>query len=48
MEYHHKGSPAPKKFKTKASDGKVMLTAFWNSERVVLIHFLDKGVTVNP
>jgi hypothetical protein len=36
MEYHHKGSPTQKKSKTKASAGKVMWTAFWNSEGVVL------------
>jgi hypothetical protein len=47
MEYCQKGSPAPKKFKTKASAGKVMLTVFWNSEGVVLTDFLEKGATVN-
>jgi hypothetical protein len=47
MEYHHKGLPAPKKLKTKASAGKVMLTVFWNSEGVVLTDFLEKGATVN-
>ena len=46
MEYHHKGLPVPKKFKTKASAGKVMLTAFWNSQGV-LTDFLEKGATVN-
>ena len=35
MEYRHKESPQPKKFKTQASAGKIMLTVFWNSERVV-------------
>jgi hypothetical protein len=42
MEYHHRGLPAPKKFKTKASAGKFMLTVFWNSEGVVLTDFLEK------
>jgi len=41
MEYRHKESPQPKKFKTQASAGKVMLTVFWNSERVVLANFLE-------
>jgi hypothetical protein len=36
MEYRHKGTPAPNKFKTKVPAGKVMLTVFWNSESVVL------------
>jgi histone-lysine N-methyltransferase SETMAR len=40
-------SPQLKKFKTQASAGKVMLTVFWNSERVVLADFLEKGTTVN-
>jgi hypothetical protein len=47
MKYHHKGLPAPKNFKTKASAGKVMLTVFWNSEGVVLTDFQEKGATVN-
>jgi len=42
MEYHHKESPQPKKFKTQASAGKVMVTVFWNSEHVVLADFLEK------
>jgi hypothetical protein len=40
MEYRHQQSPAPKKFKTKASVGKVILTVFWNSEGVVLTNLL--------
>jgi len=47
MEYRHKESPQPKKFKTQASAGKVTLTVFWNSERVVLADFLEKETTVN-
>jgi hypothetical protein len=37
----------PKKFKTKASAGEVMLTIFWHSEDVVIVDFLEKGATVN-
>ena len=47
MEYRHKESPQPKKFKTHTSAGKVMLTVFWNSERVVLAGFLEKETTIN-
>jgi len=47
MEYCHKGSAAPKKFKTKTSAGKVMLTVFQKSEGVVLTNFLEEGATVN-
>ena len=42
MEYHHKESPAPKKFKTKASAGKSMFTAFWNSDGMVLTCWPEK------
>jgi hypothetical protein len=47
MEYSSKGSPAPKKCKTKDPAGKVILTVFWNFEGVVLTDFLGKGATVN-
>ena len=47
MKYHHKESPQPKKFQTQASAGKVMLTVFWNLERVVLANFLEKETTIN-
>jgi hypothetical protein len=42
MEYRHKESPQPKKLKTQASAGKIMLTVFWNSERVFLADVLEK------
>ena len=48
MEYRHKELSQQKKFKTQASAGKVMLTVFWNSERVVLADFLEKETTINP
>lgn len=47
MVYCHKESLAPKKFKTKASAGKVMLTVFGNPKRVLLTDFLEKSATVN-
>ncbi|GFR64928.1 histone-lysine N-methyltransferase SETMAR [Elysia marginata] len=47
MEYRHKSSPSPRKFKVVASARKVMLTAFWDSEGTVLIKFLKLGNTVN-
>jgi hypothetical protein len=47
MECRHKGSPAPNKFKSKASTEKVMLIVFWKSEGVVLTDFLENGATVN-
>ena len=47
VEYCHKESPQPKRFKTQASAGKVMLTVFWNSECVVLADFHEKETTIN-
>jgi len=47
MEYCHKESPQLKKFKTHASVGKVTLTVFWNSERVVLADFHEKERKMN-
>lgn len=47
MVYCHKGSAAPKKFKTKDSAGRVMLTVFKESEGAVLTDFLEKGAMVN-
>ena len=47
MEYCHKESPQPKKFITQASAGRIMLTVFWNLERVVLADFLEKQTTIN-
>ena len=50
VEYRHNESPQPKKIiikKKQSSAGKIMLTAFWNSERVVLADFLEKETTIN-
>jgi len=40
VECRHKRSLGPKKFKTKAFPGKVILTVFWNSEGVAVTDFL--------
>ncbi|GFR88170.1 transposase [Elysia marginata] len=47
MEYRHKSSPSPRKFKVVASARKVMLTVFWDSEGIVHIEFLKQRNTVN-
>ncbi|GFR71361.1 histone-lysine N-methyltransferase SETMAR [Elysia marginata] len=47
MEYRHKSSPSPRKFKVVASARKVMLTVFWDSEGIVHIECLKQGNTVN-
>jgi hypothetical protein len=47
MEYRHTSSPRPKKFKTMPSAGKILLTVFWDSQRVYMTEFLEAGKTVN-
>ena len=42
MEYRHRESPQPKKFKTQASAGKVMLTVFGILYVLFLQTFLQK------
>ncbi|UYV75970.1 hypothetical protein LAZ67_13001971 [Cordylochernes scorpioides] len=46
MQWRHSGSPPPKKAKTVPSAGKVMVSAFWDSEGVLLLDFLNKGQTI--
>src|SRR6476661_1813694 len=47
MQWHHLGSPSPKKFKLSPSAGKVMITVFWDRHGVLLLDFLPKGKTIN-
>ncbi|XP_030765065.1 protein GVQW3-like [Sitophilus oryzae] len=41
-----KGEQAPKKAKTVISTGKMMATVFWDSHKVILIDYLQKGKTI--
>ena len=43
----HTSSPRPKKFKTVPFAGKILLTVFWESQRVYMTEFLEAGNTVN-
>ena len=47
MPYRHTSSPHPKKFKTVPSAGKILLTLFWDSQRVYMTEVLEAGNTVN-
>ena len=47
MQWHHIGSPSPKKFKLAPSAGKVMITVFWDVHGVLLVEYLPKGETIN-
>ncbi|GFN82128.1 histone-lysine N-methyltransferase SETMAR [Plakobranchus ocellatus] len=45
MEYRHKTSPSPRKFKVVASARKVLFTVFWDMEGMVHMEFLEQGQT---
>ena len=47
MEWKHPGSPVKKTFKSHPSVGKVILTIFWDSQGLILEHYLERGTTVN-
>jgi hypothetical protein len=47
MQWKYPSSPANKKFETQASALKVMLTIFWDVNGPILVHFQEKGQTVN-
>jgi len=47
MQNTHTSSPRPKKFKTLLSAGKILLTAFWDSQKVYMTQFLEDGNIVN-
>ena len=47
MQWHHLGSPSPKKFKLSPSAGKVMISVFWDNCGVLLVDYLPKGETIN-
>lgn len=47
MEWRHKGSPRPQKFKVQKSAGKVLASVFWDKDGVILIDYLPKGCTIN-
>lgn len=47
MEFRHKTSPCPKKFKVQALAGKVMLTVFCDSKDVIHTEYSEKGSTIN-
>ena len=47
MEWKHPGSRVKKKFKSQPSARKAMLTIFWDSQGAILVHYLERGTTVN-
>jgi hypothetical protein len=47
MEYHYKGLPVKNKFKPQALAGKVMVTVFWDADRVIHMYFPEFGTAIN-
>jgi histone-lysine N-methyltransferase SETMAR len=47
MERHYPQSPRKKQFKKSSSAGKVMITAFWDSEEVIIVDMTPRRKTVN-
>jgi hypothetical protein len=43
VQWKHPDSLSVKKFKVTPSAGKLMLTVFWDSQGVLLIHFQKRG-----
>jgi len=46
-QWHHPGSPKPKKVKTTFSAGKVTATIFWDPKGVLYVDFLTEHRTIN-
>ena len=46
MQWKHKTSPTPKKFRVKKSAGKVMATVFWDEKGLLLLDFMPQKTTI--
>jgi hypothetical protein len=46
MEWKHRSSPRPKKFRVQKSAGKVLASVFWNIRGVIMIDYREKGLTI--
>ena len=47
MERRHSGSPRPKIFRVQKSDGKVLVSNFWEQDGILLVDYLPKGQTIH-
>jgi [histone H3]-lysine36 N-dimethyltransferase SETMAR len=45
-QWRHVTSPKPRKFRVQSSEGKVLLTLFWDHRGPILEHYIPKGTTV--
>jgi len=48
MEWRHRGSPRPKKFRVQKSAGKVLASIFWDQDGIFLIDYLPKALSASP
>ena len=46
MQWKHKTSPAPVKFRVQPSAGKVMATVFWNCHGILLVEYMAHKSTM--
>jgi hypothetical protein len=46
MQWKHKTSPTPKKFRVEKSAGKVMATVFWDEKGLLLLEFMPQKTTI--
>jgi hypothetical protein len=46
MEWTHRGSPRPKKFRAQKSARKVLASVFWDFRGVIMIDYQEKGQTI--
>jgi len=47
MDWRHRGSPHPKKFRVQKSAGRVLASIFWDQDGILHIDYLPKGQTIN-
>ena len=47
MQWRHSSSPKAKKFKQESSVRKIMATVFWDRMGILLVYFLEPGLTIN-
>ena len=46
MQWKHKTSPTPKKFRVEKFAGKVMATVFWDEKGLLLLEFMPQKTTI--
>ena len=46
MQWKHKDSPPPKKFKTQPSAGQIMASIFWDNQGVLVIKYMPHKTTI--